>query len=76
MVVILEVYGLFGKCGTGKSHRSVEVMKSIKADALIDDGILIIDKVQVAGISAKNERLIFAATKRAIFHCLSIVMKY
>lgn len=64
----MKVYGLFGKSGTGKSHKSVEVVSKYQIDAMIDDGILIINKIRVAGISAKNERYMHAATKRAIFY--------
>lgn len=39
-----------------------------KADAIIDDGLLIIDGRIVAGISAKRERTRMAAVKRAIFY--------
>ncbi len=36
--------------------------------AIIDDGILILDHTHVAGISAKCEKYLYSATKRAIFH--------
>lgn len=61
------IYGLFGKSGTGKSHKSSEVASRYQIEAVIDDGILIMNKIRVAGKSAKNERSMHAATKRAIF---------
>lgn len=63
----MELYGLHGKSGTGKSHKSTEVVERFQIDAVIDDGILIMNKIIVAGKSAKNERSMFTATKRAIF---------
>ncbi|BCJ86007.1 hypothetical protein [Effusibacillus dendaii] len=63
----MKIYGLYGKSGTGKSHRASEVVARYQIDAVIDDGILIVNKMRVAGKSAKNERSMYAATKRAIF---------
>ncbi|GGG11309.1 hypothetical protein [Paenibacillus abyssi] len=64
----MQIFGLYGKSGTGKSHKSMEVKTKFQIDAVIDDGILIINKIRVAGRSAKNEQYLHAATKRAIFH--------
>ncbi len=64
----MQIFGLYGKSGTGKSHKSIEVMSKYEIDAVIDDGILIMNKIRVAGSSAKNERYMHSATKRAIFH--------
>ncbi|MDC3415123.1 hypothetical protein NC797_05920 [Aquibacillus sp. 3ASR75-11] len=63
----MEIYGLYGKSGTGKSHKAMQVLKDYEADAIIDDGLLIINKRKVAGKSAKNENSFIAATKRATF---------
>jgi hypothetical protein len=63
----MEIYGLYGKSGTGKSHKSSQIIELYQIDAVIDDGILIMNKMRVAGKSAKNERSMYAATKRAIF---------
>ena len=63
----MKIYGLYGKSGMGKSHKSSEVIARYKIDAVIDDGLLIRDKMRVAGTSAKNERTMYASTKRAIF---------
>ncbi|MCY9659519.1 hypothetical protein P5G65_23725 [Paenibacillus chondroitinus] len=69
----MQIYGLYGKSGTGKSYKCLEVVFANQIDAVIDDGILIIDRVHVAGKSAKCEKLLYSATKRAIFqsddHC-------
>lgn len=58
---------LVGPSGTGKSHRASMVADYHKADAIIDDGLLIVDGRIVAGRSAKRERTRMAAVKRAIF---------
>lgn len=63
----MDVYGLYGKSGTGKSYKSSEIIARYHIDAVLDDGILIMDKQRVAGKSAKNERTAYAATKTAIF---------
>lgn len=63
----MRIFGLYGKSGTGKSHRASEVVSRYHIDAVIDDGILIMNKMRVAGQTAKNERSMHAATKRAIF---------
>lgn len=63
----MKIYGLYGKSGTGKSHKSSEIVARYQIDAVIDDGILIMNKMRVAGESAKNERSMYAATKKAIF---------
>jgi hypothetical protein len=63
----MEIYGLYGKSGTGKSHKSSQVIDLYQIDAIIDDGILIMNKMRVAGKSAKNEKSLYKATKTAIF---------
>jgi hypothetical protein len=63
----MKVYGLYGKSGTGKSHKSSEIVSQYQIDAVIDDGILIMNKIRIVGMTAKNERTMHAATKRAIF---------
>lgn len=37
----MDVIALVGPSGTGKSHRALMVARQNKADAIIDDGILI-----------------------------------
>ncbi|GAE27391.1 hypothetical protein JCM9140_3535 [Halalkalibacter wakoensis JCM 9140] len=51
----MKVFGLYGKSGTGKSHKSSEIVSFYNIEAVIDDGILIMNKKRVAGKSAKNE---------------------
>ena len=63
----MDVIALVGPSGTGKSHRALQVAKENKADAIIDDGILIKDGHIVAGESAKTEKSKIMAVRRAIF---------
>ncbi|MFH5181597.1 hypothetical protein ACHHV8_02585 [Paenibacillus sp. TAB 01] len=65
----MKIYGLYGKSGTGKSHKVQVLANNLGVKAIIDDGILIVEQSHVDGVSAKCERyLIHAAMKRAIFH--------
>ena len=63
----MDVIGLVGHSGTGKSHRALRVAREHNADAIIDDGILIKDGHIVAGESAKTEKSKIMAVRRAIF---------
>ena len=63
----MDVIALVGPSGTGKSHRALKVAKENKADAIIDDGILIKDGHIIAGESAKTEKSKIMAVRRAIF---------
>ena len=63
----MDVIALVGPSGTGKSHRALLVAHEYKADAIIDDGILIKDGKIVAGQSAKREQSKIMAVRRAIF---------
>ncbi len=58
---------MVGPAGTGKSHRALIVAHNYKADAIIDDGILIRDGKIIAGSSAKKEKSKIMAVRRAIF---------
>ena len=64
----MEVISLVGKSGTGKSHHAVFVAKKENADAIIDDGLLIISNKVAAGKSAKRESTKIASVKRAFFN--------
>ncbi|WP_196592845.1 Asp23/Gls24 family envelope stress response protein [Pectinatus sottacetonis] len=63
----MDVIALVGPSGTGKSHRALIVAHENKADAIIDDGILIKDGKIIAGHSAKRETSKIMAVRRAIF---------
>lgn len=56
-----------GPSGTGKSHRSQGLANKMKAEAIIDDGLLISKNKVLAGYSAKKESTKVAAVKRALF---------
>lgn len=63
----MDVIALVGPSGTGKSHRALLVAHEHKADAIIDDGILIENGKIMAGRSAKMEKSKIMAVRRAIF---------
>ena len=63
----MDVIALVGPSGTGKSHRALMVAYKNKADAIIDDGILIKNGKIIAGHSAKQEKSKIMAVRRAIF---------
>lgn len=64
----MNIYGLNGKSGIGKSHMAQVLACRLGVDALIDDGILILNQTYVAGVSAKCEKYLYSSTKRAIFY--------
>ena len=63
----ITVTALVGQSGTGKSHHAVIVAKSVGAQAIIDDGLLIIGNKVAAGSSAKREKTKLSSVKRAVF---------
>ncbi|SFU97318.1 hypothetical protein [Alicyclobacillus macrosporangiidus] len=63
----MQIYGLVGPSGTGKSHRAERVARQVGAQIIIDDGLLIHGGRVAAGFSAKFEPNRIAAVKRAIF---------
>ncbi|MEK5529818.1 hypothetical protein BK128_13300 [Viridibacillus sp. FSL H7-0596] len=63
----MEIYSLSGPSGTGKSTAALEFAHTHQIDAIIDDGLLIVNGEKVAGLSAKFEKSPFKAVKRAIF---------
>ncbi|MDH7479685.1 MAG: Asp23/Gls24 family envelope stress response protein [Syntrophomonadaceae bacterium] len=63
----IEVYALVGSAGTGKSHRALALAHEKGAGLIIDDGLLIKGSRILAGRSAKSEKLVFTATRRALF---------
>lgn len=62
----MEVYALVGASGTGKSHRASLVAHELAADAVMDDGLLIVDGRIAAGRSSKREETRVAAIRRAL----------
>lgn len=72
----MDVYGLYGKSGTGKSYKSSEIIARYHIDAVLDDGILIMDKQRVAGKSAKMNAPRMRQRKQLFFHRLPIACKY
>ncbi|GEK34583.1 ATP-binding protein [Kurthia sibirica] len=64
----MEIYSFSGPSGTGKSWNALELAHRYKIEGIIDDGLLIINGEIIAGSSAKFEKSIFKAVKRAIFH--------
>ena len=63
----MDVIALVGSSGTGKSHRALLVAHEHRADAIIDDGLLIKDGKIIAGYSAKREASKIMAVRRAVF---------
>lgn len=63
----IMVTALVGQSGTGKSHHAVMVARSVGAQAIIDDGLLIIGNKVAAGSSAKKEKTMLSSVKRALF---------
>lgn len=63
----VEVIGLYGPSGTGKSYHAAAWVRQLAPALLIDDGLLIEDGLPLAGYSAKFEPTRMGAIKRAIF---------
>ncbi len=63
----MNVYGLVGKSGTGKSYQAMNVSKEKDIDFIIDDGLLISGTSILAGRSAKREATKVGAIKTALF---------
>lgn len=63
----MKVISLSGASGTGKSTAALSYAFTHGIDALIDDGLLIVDGKRCAGTSAKFEKSALKAVKRAIF---------
>lgn len=64
----MRVITLVGESGTGKSHHAAVVAKKERADAIIDDGLLISSNKVLAGHSAKREKTKLASVRRALFN--------
>jgi uncharacterized alkaline shock family protein YloU/ABC-type dipeptide/oligopeptide/nickel transport system ATPase subunit len=63
----MQVLGLVGGSGTGKSHRASLVAMERGYEAIVDDGLLIKDGKILAGQSAKRAASKIQAIRRAIF---------
>jgi ABC-type dipeptide/oligopeptide/nickel transport system ATPase component len=63
----MEVYGLVGKSGTGKSYQAMNLCRDRNLEGIIDDGLFIYGGGIMAGISAKRVDTIIAAIKTALF---------
>jgi len=72
----MDIYGLSGKSGTGKSYHASELCARYGIRGLIDDGLFICDGNIVAGVSAKKQATSMAAIKTALFtdddHCIAV----
>src|SRR5699024_5109961 len=64
----MEIFGLTGPSGTGKSTRALSFAYEKNIPAIIDDGLLIFHGKRIAGTSAKFEKNIVTAVKRATFY--------
>lgn len=63
----VQVMGLVGRSGTGKSFRAQLLAQKFGIDIIIDDGLLIRDQNILAGRSAKREKGKITAVKTALF---------
>ncbi|MEG0472032.1 MAG: hypothetical protein RR588_06825 [Solibacillus sp.] len=63
----MNIYSLSGPSGTGKSTSALQFAHDHQIQAIIDDGLLIVNGEKVAGTSAKFEKNIVTAVRRAIF---------
>lgn len=63
----MEVYGLVGKSGTGKSYQAMNLCKEMNIESIIDDGLFILGNSILEGISAKRQNSKVAAIKTALF---------
>ncbi|MFC7687131.1 ATP-binding protein [Ureibacillus sp. GCM10028918] len=61
------IHSLSGPSGTGKSTSAIQFAHENQIDAIIDDGLLILNGEKVAGTSAKFEKNTITAVRRAIF---------
>jgi len=66
-VLNINVIAFIGPAGTGKSERALSVARENAVDYIIDDGLIIARGQIMAGKSAKTERNMVRAIRRAIF---------
>ncbi len=65
--VVMKIYGLVGKSGTGKSFQAMTLCQQRNIEAVIDDGLFIYGTGIQAGISAKRQTTKIGAIKTALF---------
>ena len=63
----IEVIAFVGAAGTGKSQRASQVAHQYGVDFVIDDGLIVSKGQIMAGKSAKSEKNLVRAIRRAIF---------
>lgn len=63
----MEIFSLSGASGSGKSTSALAFAHKHKINAIIDDGLLIVNGEKIAGTSAKFEKNSITAVKRATF---------
>ena len=63
----IEVLAFVGAAGTGKSQRASQVARNNGVDFVIDDGLVVSRGQIMAGKSAKSEKNLVRAIRRALF---------
>ncbi|QOX64343.1 Asp23/Gls24 family envelope stress response protein [Anoxybacterium hadale] len=63
----MNVYGLVGKSGTGKSYQAMNLCRAMNIESFIDDGLFICGNAILEGVSAKRQNTKIAAIKTALF---------
>lgn len=63
----MKVYALVGKSGTGKSYQALNLCRDLNIQAVIDDGLFIMDNEIRAGTSAKRQATKIGAMRMALF---------
>ena len=63
----IEVIAFVGAAGTGKSQRAAQVAHQYGVDFIIDDGLVVSKGQIMAGKSAKSEKNLVRAIRRALF---------
>ncbi len=67
MAILLKIYALVGKSGTGKSYKALEIACENNINYIVDDGLFINNGKIIGGISAKQANTKIEAVRRAIF---------
>ena len=63
----MKIFGLVGKSGTGKSFQAIGLCDRMDIEAIIDDGLFIMNGTVLAGMSAKRQATKVGAIKTALF---------